>query len=100
MLRHFVRVLERLDIWGADMMGLFGRYWSELQKMLARLDAEGCTPYVVADAGRIWTGFVAMSHTFEECWREWFLPTYLAQLLSYPEYPAEFTAPTEGTPAA
>jgi Domain of unknown function (DUF4365) len=95
MLRHFVRVLERLDIWDADVMGLFGCYWSELQKMLARLDAEGCCPYVVAEAGRIWTGLVAVSHTFEECWREWFLPTYLAQLLSYPGS-AEFIAPAEG----
>ena len=52
--------------------------------MLTRLNAEGCSPYIVADAGRIWTGLVAMSQTFEECWREWFLPTYLSQLLSYP----------------
>lgn len=87
MLRHFVRVLERLDIWNADMMGLFAWYWSQVQKMLATLDAEGCTPIVIADVGRIWTGMVAMGHTFEECWREWFLPTHLAQYLSYPEYP-------------
>lgn len=31
MLRHFVRVLERLDIWDADMMGLFAWYWSEVR---------------------------------------------------------------------
>jgi hypothetical protein len=97
MLRHFVRVLERLDIWDADMMGLFAWYWSEVQKMLAMLDAQGCTPYVIVDAGRIWTGMVAMGHTFEECWREWFLPTYLAQLLSYPEYPPEWSASNKET---
>ena len=100
MVRHFARVLGRLDIWDADMMGLFGWYWKELQQMMTRMDAEGCTSYVVADAARIWTGLVAMSHTFEECWREWFLPTHLAQLLSYPEYPPEWStskkeAPTE-----
>jgi hypothetical protein len=89
MLRHFVRVLKRLDIWDADMMGLFGWYWSEIEKLMIRLDGQGCTSYNISDAGRIWTGMVAMGHTFEECWREWFLPTYLAQLLSYPEYPAE-----------
>jgi hypothetical protein len=99
MLRHFVRVLERLDIWDADMMGLFAWYWSEIQKLMARLDAQGCTPYNINDAGRIWTGMGAMGHTFEECWREWFLPTYLGQLLSYPEYPEEFGKQKEEAPA-
>jgi hypothetical protein len=90
MLRHFIRVLERLDIWDADIMGLFGQYWADVQKMQALLGAEGCTPRVIGLATRIWTGMVAMGHTFEELWREWFLPTYLAQLLSYPEYPEAF----------
>ena len=66
MLRHFVRVLERLDIWDADMMGLFAQYWADVQKMLAMLDAKGCTPEGIALTGRIWTGMVAMGHTFEE----------------------------------
>jgi hypothetical protein len=75
MLRHVPRVLEYLDIRRADLMGLFACYWSELHEIVARLDAERCSPYVVADAGRTWTRLVAMSHTFEECWHEWFLPT-------------------------
>jgi hypothetical protein len=90
MLRHFVRLLERLDIWSAEMMGLFGWYWGEIEKLIALLDQEGASPRAIADTERLWTGMVAMSHTFEECWREWFLPTYLAQLLSYPEYPQEW----------
>lgn len=95
MLRHFVRLLQRLDIWGAEMMGLFGWYWKQVKDLVALLDQEGASPRVIAETARIWTGMVAMSHTFEECWREWFLPTYLAQLLSYPEYPKEWRDKTQ-----
>lgn len=90
MLRHFIRLLERLDIWSAEMMKLFEWYWGQVQHLVTLLDHEGPSPRTIAETGRIWTGLVAMSHTFEECWREWFLPTYLAQLLSYPEYPPEW----------
>jgi hypothetical protein len=87
MLRHFIRLLERLDIWSAEMMKLFEWYWGEVQQLVTLLDHEGPSPRTIAETGRIWTGLVGLSHTFEECWREWFLPTYLAQSLSYPEYP-------------
>ncbi len=90
MLRHFIRLLERLDIWSAEMMKLFEWCWGEVQQLVSLLDHEGPSPRTIAETGRIWTGLVALSHTFEECWREWFLPTYLAQLLSYPEYPPEW----------
>jgi hypothetical protein len=95
MLRHFIRLLERLDIWSAEMMKLFEWYWGEVQKLVTLMDNEGPSPRTIAETGRIWTGLVAMSHTFEECWREWFLPTYLAQLLSYPEYPPEWREATQ-----
>lgn len=95
MLRHFIRLLERLDIWSATMMALFGEYWKQLESLVALLDQEGASPRVIGETARIWTGMVAMSHTFEECWREWFLPTYLAQLLSYPEYPKEWRDKTQ-----
>lgn len=95
MLRHFIRLLERLDIWSATMMELFGEYWKQVESLVALLDQEGASPRVIGETARIWTGMVVMSHTFEECWREWFLPTYLAQLLSYPEYPKEWRDKTQ-----
>jgi len=43
-IRHFVRVLGRLDIWAADRMGLFGWYRSEVQKLMTRIDAKDRLP--------------------------------------------------------
>ncbi len=38
---------------------------------------------------------LTLGHTFEECWRESLLPTCLARLLSYPEYPRDFSTEEE-----
>jgi hypothetical protein len=80
------------------MVGRFGWYWSELQKMLARLDAG------VQSLGRGRRGThldrigCHVAHIREMLARV-VPPHYLAQLLSYPGF-AEFSVPTEGTPAA
>jgi len=38
-------------------------------------------------ASPLWNGLVSMGHTFEELCREWNLPTFLAQYISYPAGP-------------
>jgi hypothetical protein len=40
MLRHFIRLLERLDIRNAEMMKLFEWYWDEIEKLIVLLDRE------------------------------------------------------------
>lgn len=90
MLLHFDRLLLRLDIWDdANKWGweLVSWYAGQLGNWRTAMAGEGLTDRVIADAHRIWTGLVALGHTYEEICREWFLPTNLAQYTSYPQFP-------------
>jgi hypothetical protein len=94
LLQHFIRLLDRLDIWDNSVewgWGLVGWYREQLDNWKIALERYGPAPEVLADAARIWTGLVALSHNYEEICREWFLPTDLSQYLSYPDRPEDRT---------
>ena len=85
---HFIRVLDRLDIWDdCEMWGIVRDYRGQLDRWQELLSKQGPTSFVLGDAMRLWTGLVALAHNYEELCREWFLPTNLAQFLSYPDPP-------------
>lgn len=85
---HFIRVLDRLDIWDdCEMWGIVGDYREQLDRWQELFAKQGPTAFVLGDAMRLWTGLVALAHNYEELCREWFLPTNLAQFLSYPDPP-------------
>jgi hypothetical protein len=89
---HFIRVLDRLDIWDdCEMWKLVGEYRNQLDRWQEMYAEQGLTPAVIGDAMRLWTGLVALGHNYEELCREWFLPTNLAHFLSYPDSPTENT---------
>jgi aminoglycoside phosphotransferase (APT) family kinase protein len=82
---HFLRALDRLDIWDdCDMWKIVPYYREQLDRWQQAYEQNGITDYLLADAVRIWTGLVSLAHNYEELCREWFLPTHLSQFLSYP----------------
>jgi hypothetical protein len=88
---HFIAKLKSFDIWdGCDMWELVAEYRKMMEKM-ERMLADTTIPPEdrIFFSQQLWQGLVAMSHTFEELCREWHLPTYLAQYLSYPDLPKE-----------
>lgn len=92
LLEHFLRLLDRLDIWNNSVewgWGLVSWYREQLDNWKAALDQLGPAPKVLADAYRIWSGLVSLSHNYEEVCREWFMPTELSQYLSYPDRPID-----------
>jgi hypothetical protein len=89
---HFLRILDRLDIWNdCSMWDIVGDYRKQLDRWGEMYAEQGPTQYVLSDAFRLWAGLVALAHNYEELCREWFLPTNLAQFLSYPDYPTDNT---------
>ena len=89
-IKHFVRVLKRLDIWhDSEMWGLIEIYYKiilELESVIENPEVETLR-ILFYYKGFLWERLNSLSHVYEEICREWCLPTYLAQLLSYPEYP-------------
>jgi uncharacterized protein DUF4365 len=87
MLRHFVALIKRLPIWTEiEMWAIvedYRRMVTFVEEMLAdeSLDEETLS----GAAWQLWHGLTVLASNFEECCREWFLPTYLAQLSSYPD---------------
>lgn len=83
---HFIAKMKTYDIWnGCEMWSLVSDYqkmMSETEQMLA--DNSLPPEQRLLFSQQLWQGLVAMGHTFEELCREWHLPTYLAQDLSYP----------------
>jgi hypothetical protein len=71
-----------------DIVGDYRKQLDGWQEMYAKV---GLSSYLLGDAMRVWTGMVALAHNYEELCREWFLPTYLAQFLSYADYPTDNT---------
>jgi hypothetical protein len=87
LLSRFIDVLKGLDIWiNTDMWAIVGDYHralTDFESMLA--DQEIATVQIAQEALLLWNGLTALSRNYEELCREWFLPTLLAQHLSYLE---------------
>ncbi len=84
MLRRFIAVLKHLDIWFDNpAWNLVGHYYDELLKMEAMLDDPSIeTNKVISQMLLLWNGLTALSSTYEEICREWYLPTLLGDSLS------------------
>lgn len=86
LLRRFIVVLSGLDMWDDnDAWQLVEFYRVKMEELREKVDDAGVS---VADitslAMLLWNGLTALSSTYEEICREWFLPTYLGDELSYP----------------
>jgi len=86
---HFIRLLERLDIWDdIEMWEVVGDVYKLLLLVKHQLqEADNISADLVAQIEMTWQRLLALSHNYEELCREWFLPTHLAQYLSYPDAP-------------
>lgn len=84
---HFLRILDRLDIWDdCSMWKIVSDYRDQLSAWRKAYAKNGITNGLLTDAERIWTGLVSLAHNYEEVCREWFLPTHFSQFLSYPPH--------------
>jgi hypothetical protein len=92
MIFTFVETAIRQDIWSSHEFWLpIQQYFNQLNNLKLNLE-EGIKPenyqdfleycYVV-----VWGGLTNLCNMYEELVREWFIPTFLAQLISYPEAP-------------
>lgn len=86
---HFIRLLERLDIWeDTEMWTVVGDVYKALLHVKHQLhEADNISADLAVQIEQIWNRLLALSHNYEEICREWFLPTHIAQYLSYPDAP-------------
>lgn len=86
-LRHFIGVIRRLPIWqDIEMWATIEQYRLRIEQFEAQLADPNFTGWQLDHAAwGLWHGLAVLASNYEELCREWFLPTYLAQLTSYPE---------------
>jgi len=107
---HFVNLLKQLDIWrDTEMWGVVSWYDARIKRLgailkdpdvvarerifrnmpprfLENFDADKLTSAMLQnEILDLWRGLNVLGRNYEELCREWFLPTYLAQLASYPD---------------
>ena len=90
MVRTFVKNSLRQDIWsGHEFWQPMPQSHSELKELDSKLKkdvrSEDYQQFLTYCSSFIWHRLTNLANMYEELVREWFLPTYLAQLLSYPE---------------
>ncbi|WP_457978987.1 DUF4365 domain-containing protein [Ectopseudomonas composti] len=89
MIKTFVDIALRQDIWKGH------EFWEpmewshgellELKEKLSRgVKAEDYDQFLIYCSDYIWHRLTNLSNMYEELVREWFMPTYLAMLTSYP----------------
>jgi hypothetical protein len=90
LVKHFLRLLDRLDIWDdTEMWSVVDDVHKQLLTLSDTLETTNVvTPELDALIESTWVRLRALSHNYEELCREWFLPTHLAQFLSYPHPPS------------
>jgi len=95
---HFINIIKKYDFWSKTHMWIpiqemyneiiaIERYFSDLKP-----DEKHSLPveeFVQMKVIPEWDRLCNLSNMYEELCREWFLPTYLAQLLSYQRIPEE-----------
>lgn len=87
--RHFLQVISRLDFWSAgDLWGALQGKRTDIEEAISSLDRaliDGEERVKVVHRAvwvkTQWEYLAAMSRVHEEVCREWFLPTYLSELL-------------------
>jgi hypothetical protein len=89
LLLHFISLLKKLDIWtGIEMWTPLLDCYKELIKIENDLRNPATDKFeIIKYSELIWYRLRTLTSNYEELCREWFLPTYLSQYLSYPEYP-------------
>lgn len=90
MITTFVETAIRQDIWhGHEFWYPISMCFKELNELKLSLE-EGIKPedyqhYIERCYFQVWQQLANLGNMYEELVREWFLPTFLAQLISYPE---------------
>lgn len=93
MIKTFVEVSLRQDVWsGHEFWDPMSWSHSELSELKCKLE-KGIKPedydqFLIFCSDYIWHRLTNLANMYEELVREWFMPTYLAQLTSYPEQEA------------
>lgn len=95
MLRVFTEASLRQDIWhGHDFWAPVGDMFLQLQDVRTSLEG-GIAPrearLFVEYCHDVWRRLANLANMYEELVREWFMPTFLAQMMSYPTSPEPFT---------
>lgn len=99
MVTTFVETAIRQDIWsGHEFWHPISRCFQELNNLKARL-SDGIKPEdyqqcLVLCKFQVWDQLANLGNMYEELVREWFMPTFLAQFISYSEYPETNRDPT------
>ncbi|MDF2176868.1 DUF4365 domain-containing protein [Aliiglaciecola sp. CAU 1673] len=89
MLKNFVDIALRQDIWSGH------EFWKPMEwshtelialkeKLHRGIKEEDSEKFITYCSDYIWHRLTNLSNMYEELVREWFLPTYLAKLTSYP----------------
>lgn len=84
MLAFFTDYLVRLDVWSWREWAILSDYREMLDSVRGLL--ESADPLSLDNMKvytRFWSGLSVLGRNYEEVVREWFLPTYMANLLSY-----------------
>ena len=89
LLLHFIGILKKLDVWiGIGMWAPLLGCYEELIKIENSLRDPASDKFeIIKYSELIWYRLRTLTSNYEELCREWFLPTYLSQYLSYPEHP-------------
>lgn len=90
MIKTFVDISLRQDIWsGHEFWEPIQWSHNELSKLRDKLDnnvkKEDHDEFLIHCSGYVWHRLTNLANMYEELVREWFMPTYLAQLTSYPQ---------------
>ncbi|WP_149088093.1 DUF4365 domain-containing protein [Pseudomonas prosekii] len=94
MIKTFVDISLRQDIWtGHEFWKPVLRSHSELltlkEKLSRGVKPEDHEQFLTYCSDYIWHRLTNLSNMYEELFREWFMPTYLAMLASYPPKESE-----------
>lgn len=89
MIKTFTNVSLRQDIWaGHEFWNPIQLSHNELidlqQNLSAGIQSEDYEPFLAYCTDHVWHRLANLANMYEELVREWFMPTYLATLTSYP----------------
>lgn len=89
MIKTFVDIVLRQDIWSGHefwkpMEWSYNELLAVKEKLNQGIENEDYHQFLVYCSSQVWHRLNNLSSMYEELVREWFLPTYLAMLTSYP----------------
>ena len=102
MIQKFIKTAQQLDIWHTVEWSPVQWSFAEIAAVSENLshwtDSEEAFDLVslMVQVVECWRKLDNLSRMFEELCREWFLPTFLAQLASYPDQPTIIKAQASG----